>query len=135
VFTVGVGTVSGGEIPEAPTDGTARSAASLSRAMSPLRSSLDRASLLSIATSGGGKYFDLDRESDRQIASTIIDHARRRAGARGLDAVSEDLYWYCLLAAAGLLCLGTLFLRDHGELWLHGLWAALALLGVWMLSR
>ena len=36
-----------------------------------------------IATAGGGRYFELDRESDRDIANAIIDATRRRAERGG----------------------------------------------------
>ena len=66
-----------------------------------------------LATAGGGRYFELDRESDRDIANTIIDQTRRQAGTRGLQEGARDLYWNFLFAAAGFLGLGVLFLRDR----------------------
>ena len=60
-------------------------------------SSLDRSSLAVIATAGGGRYFELDRESDRDIANTIIDATRRRADAGTVEESTRDLYWSALL--------------------------------------
>jgi hypothetical protein len=88
-----------------------------------------------IANAGGGEYFEIDREGDRQIANTIIDAARRRAGSRGRQEESEELYWRCLAAAAGLLCIGVLFLQERVELWLQTAGASAALAIVWMLTR
>jgi Ca-activated chloride channel family protein len=129
VFAVGVGTAAGGDIPAAP---AAAGAAASSE--SPIRAILDRGSLLAIASAGGGQYFDLDRDSDRRIAGAIIDAVRRRAGARGIEPVSDELYWACLLAAACLLGLGVLFLEDRVELALHALATGGAMAAVWMLG-
>lgn len=131
VFVVGVGTTSGGLIPEASDDPT--SSRPRAREGPPVRvySTLDRASLLRIASAGGGRYFDLDRESDRTVASAIIDAARRHAGPRNIEASFQELYWECLLVAAGLVCVSVLSLRDRGELWLQVLGAGLALFAFW----
>ena len=130
VFVVGVGTTSGGMIPEPPPrpGGAATEA-------TPIRSSLDRTSLSQIAAASGGEYLELDREGDRDIANRIIDAARRRAGSRGLQVESEELYWRFLLAAAVLMCLGLLFLQERVELWLHAAGAGVALLLVWTITR
>ena len=130
VFVVGVGTTSGGLIPE-PSD--TPSSTGRQRQAPPVRvySTLDRASLLRIASAGGGRYFDLDRESDRTVASAIIDAARRHAGPRNLEATFQELYWEFLFAAAGLVGLGILSLRDRGELWLQVLGAGVALFVFW----
>jgi Ca-activated chloride channel family protein len=103
VFVVGVGTTVGGMIPD-PTGGTR------------LRSFLDRNSLSVIATAGGGRYFELDREPDREIASAIIDLTRRRAISTGLAEETMDLYGRALLAAAACLALAVLFLGDRAGL-------------------
>ena len=106
LFVVGVGTTAGGVIPE-PNREPGRAAVS---------SSLDRASLAVIATAGGGQYFEIGRESDRDIANTIIDSTRRRAQSGTVDESTRDLYWSALLAAAVLLGVGVLFLRDRASL-------------------
>ena len=54
----------------------------------------------------------------REISNRIIDAARKRAGSRGLEVANEELYWRFLLAAAGLMTLGLLFLQERAELWL-----------------
>jgi Ca-activated chloride channel family protein len=106
LYVVGVGTTVGGVIPE-PNRDVSRAAVS---------SVLDRASLATIATAGGGRYFELDRESDRDIANAIIDATRRRAASGELEESTRDLYWSALLLAAAFLGLGVLFLRDRASL-------------------
>jgi len=106
VFVVGVGTTAGGIIPDPKRDPT----------QAAIRSVLDRNSLATIATAGGGRYFELDREEDRDIANTIIDLTRRRSGGRGVEQAFEDRYREFLMAAAGLVVLGVLFLRDQSAL-------------------
>ena len=118
VYVIGVGTTVGGVIPE-PNRDPARAAVS---------STLDRTSLAAIATAGGGRYFELDRESDRDIANAIIDATRRRAEAGDVTETTRDLYWSALLIAAGFLGLGILFLRDRASLALQLAAAVAALL-------
>jgi hypothetical protein len=132
VYVVGVGTTVGGLIPE---PAKKASITGSPPPEPPIHSSLDRASLAMIANAGGGHYFELDREGDREIANTIIDAARRRAGSRGLQEEHEDLYWRCLAAAAVLLGAGIVFLQERVELWLQTAGAAAALAVVWMLTR
>lgn len=134
VFVVGVGTPSGGLIPE-PTEQASTVRARSGPPPARVYSTLDRASLLRIASAGGGRYFDLDRESDRTIASTVIDLARRHAGPRNLEATFQELYWECLFAAAALVCASVLCLRDRGELWLQVLGAGIALFVFWTAVR
>ena len=129
VFVVGVGTTVGGIIPEPKKSGP------LAPADAPIRSTLDRGSLAMIANAGGGAYFELDRDGDREIANQIIDAARRRAGSRGLQAENDELYWRCLVAAGALLAVGVLFLQERIELWLQTAGAAAALAVVWVLTR
>ena len=100
---VGVGTTAGGLIPD-PARAPDQPA---------LRSVLNRTELTRVATAGGGRYFELDRESDREIANTIIDQTRRRAGTVGIQEGLQELYWNFLLAAAVCVGLGVLFLRDR----------------------
>ncbi|MBI4264474.1 MAG: VWA domain-containing protein [Acidobacteria bacterium] len=77
VFVVGVGTPTGDFIPEAAVspDGAAPAAR-----MSPIRATLDRDSLRDIAAAAGGGYFELDRQSDRQIA--VADRRWQAPGGR-----------------------------------------------------
>ena len=106
LFVVGVGTTVGGVIPDPMRDPT----------RAPITSALDRTSLAVIATAGGGRYFELDRESDRDIANAVIDATRRRAETGTVDESVRDLYWSALLIAAGFLALGVVFLRDRASL-------------------
>ena len=110
IYTIGVGTSNGGFIPEPPR-GPSSGPPTL-----PVYSVLDRASLSVIATAGGGKYYELDRETDREIANDIIDTTRRRAGFQGLEEGTEPLYWRLLIVAAFFVCLGALFLHERAEL-------------------
>jgi Ca-activated chloride channel family protein len=113
LFVVGVGTQSGGWIPEppphpfsplAPTEGGG-----------PVRSALDRPALQTIAAAGRGVYYDLGRGADAGLANTIVDAARGRAGSAGFEEQVEELYWWCLLAAAGFLALGVWFVGDRTD--------------------
>ena len=117
LYVVGVGTTAGGVIPE-PGRQAGRGIVS---------SSLDRASLAVIANAGGGRYFELDRESDRDIANAIIDATRRRAEAGTVEETARELYWPVLVLAAVCLALGVLFLRDRASLALQLAAAAAAL--------
>lgn len=134
VFVVGVGTPSGGYIPEA-SDLLDRRRERMPARMSKIHSTLDRASLLAIASAGGGQYFDLNRDGDRAVATTIIDAVRRRGRSREVEESFDELYWECLFAAACLLCLSVLWLRRRSELLLHALGTGLALLMVWTAIR
>jgi Ca-activated chloride channel family protein len=90
IYVIGVGTTAGGVIPEP------QRAANVA----PVSSSLDRDSLAVIATAGGGRYFELGREKDADIANAIIAATRRRAVQTGVAEGTEDLYPQCLAAAA-----------------------------------
>ena len=129
VYVVGVGTSAGGLIP-APAPKTPNTPPE-----PPIRSSLDRTSLAQIANVGGGEYLELDREGDREIANRIIDAARRRAGSRGLQVGTEELYWRFLIAAAAFLAVGVLFMQERVELVLQAAGAGVALALVWTLTR
>jgi Ca-activated chloride channel homolog len=129
VYVVGVGTTMGGLIPEPPPK------TPNAPVEPPIRSTLDRTSLTMIANAGGGEYMELDREGDREIANRIIDAARRRAGSRGLQVGTEDLYWRLLVAAAALMGVGLFFVQERAELVLHAAGAGVALALVWTLTR
>lgn len=117
VNVVGIGTTAGGLIPDPKRQPN----------QPLLRSILNRAELTRIATAGGGRYYEIDRETDREIANQIIDQTRRRAGTVGIQEGTQELYWNFLLAAAVFLALGVLFLRDRVALALQ-LGAAVAVL-------
>ena len=63
---------------------------------------LDRESLRQIASAGGGEYFEMGHEPDRDVAFRIIDSVKRRAVA-SLEAQAEEsreeLYWQFLFVA------------------------------------
>ena len=100
IYVVGVGTPAGGYIPEAGSN----------HRLSRIHAVLDRESLRAIARGGGGEYFELDRASDRDVASRIISSVRRRAPAAPQEERQEELYWRFLVAAALVLCPGLLVL-------------------------
>ena len=134
VHVVGVGTSYGGLIPQAPLD-AGQATARVARSTSPILSILDRASLQQIATEGNGLYFDLERDGDRPIATTIVEATRRRAGTRALEESFEELHRYCLLAAAWLFGFSVLLLRERVELWLVVVGAGAAFAAVWAFVR
>src|SRR5438552_2667369 len=84
VYVVGVGTTGGSIIPDP---------AIITKKAEPIRAVLDRASLQQIARAGGGEYFELDRELDRDIAAKIITSIKRNAGTSQQVESYEDLYW------------------------------------------
>jgi Ca-activated chloride channel homolog len=106
---VGVGTTAGGIIPDPKREAN----------QPVVRSILNRAELTRIATAGGGRYYELDRETDREIANQIIDQTRRRAGTTGIQEGTRELYWNFLFAAGIFLAIGVLFLRDRVALGLQ----------------
>lgn len=124
VYAIGVGTSAGGYIPDAPPDPDAFPPR---KAQPPVFSTLDRSSLGAIATAGGGRYYELDRETDREIANEIIDATRSRASFRGVDESAQSFYWQMLLLSGALVCLGALFLQERAELALQFLGAAIVL--------
>ena len=132
IFVVGVGTTSGGVIPEPKRVVNPQSPVAQPPAV---YSSLDRDSLDAIATAGGGQYFELGREGDREIANRVIDAARRRAGSLGIEAGARELYWQCLFAAACLLAIGVIFMQERMELWLWTAGAGAALVLIWTATR
>ena len=132
IFVVGVGTASGGLIPEP----TRSSDATLPVARPALiDSSLDRESLTAIAVAGGGQYFELGRLSDREIANRVISATRRRTGSAGVETAGTDLYWQCLLVAAALLVIGIVFMQERIELWLYAIGAGATLFVLWSVTR
>jgi hypothetical protein len=93
IYVIGVGTTAGGIIPEPQrASGDA-----------PVASRLDRNSLSVIATAAGGRYFELDREKDSDIANAIIAATRRQAANAGVAETTRDLYSECLTIAAAVL--------------------------------
>ena len=126
IFVVGVGTLAGGRLPAfyGP-DGEEVKDPDV-----PLTSRLDRPSLQQIAYQGGGQYFELDRDGDRQIANAIIDAGKRMAPSITISNESEQLYWYFLTGAAGLVLFAIFFLRERADLWLQLVGAGVAL--VWV---
>ena len=112
LYVIGVGTLSGGMLPvSVDADGVEEP--------SPGRSRLDRPSLQRIAAAGGGQYFELDRDPDRDIANAIIDAGRRQAPTTAEEGQVQELYWRFLAAAIALAAAGSVFLRERVELGLQ----------------
>jgi len=114
VFVVGVGSVTGGVIPEGGPD-VGRLAVSGGAA---IHSAIDRGSLRAIADTGGGRYFELDRDGDLEVANLIVDETRRRAGPLATEE-RQPLYWWFLAASAALLAPGVLFLGEPADVCLQ----------------
>jgi len=108
INVVGVGTTAGGYIPA--TNGP-------NAALSNIHAALDRESLRTIARAGRGEYYELGLEADRDIAEQIISNVRKRAPAVPREEKFDDIYWRFLVAAAVVVCLGTVSLRQRTELW------------------
>ena len=124
VDVIGVGTSTGGLIP-LPHDDSGK----VLTGFTPIRSSLDRISLMSMAREGNGEYFELGTSSDQQIAARIIQSAARRSGNEQVDESFDELYWYLLAAATGALAIGLVFLKPRAQL-LLGIAVTLALLAL-----
>ncbi len=110
VYTVGVGTTAGGLIPQLP-------AGPYDAPEAPVHSALDRQSLRAIAEAGDGAYHELGVDSGQDIALRILGDVERRAQATHREEAFTELYWYLLAAAAGLVGLGTLLVREQAQLW------------------
>lgn len=109
VYVIGVGTSAGGFIPQLPTS-------RYEEPEDPIHSVLDRRSLSAIAEAGGGDYYELGVDSDQDIALRIISDVQRRAQATQREETFTELYWFFLAMAAGLVCLGTLFVKERTQL-------------------
>jgi hypothetical protein len=126
LFVVGVGTLAGGQMPQFRNE----KGEVVFDPEAPTRSRLQRRILQQIASAGGGRYFELDRNDDRFIAGAIVDAGKRLAPTLGVTEEAEELYWYFLSAAAVVAGIGLLFLRDPGDLWIQVVGGTVALMGV-----
>lgn len=124
IYVVGVGTTTGGLIPDLPPH-------PYDRRFLPIHSALDRPSLRAIADGGGGKYFELGVESDEVIALQLLADVQQRGGGTRREATYAELYWWFLVGAAGCLGLATALLRERTQLWCQ-LAGGVALLVVWL---
>ena len=110
IYVVGVGTTAGGIIPDLPPR-------RYQPPPEPIHSSLDRRSLRTIATAGGGRYYELGTQSDQLLAVQIISDARQFAPRTGRAEAVEELYWPLLAAAAGFVGLAICGIRERAQLW------------------
>ena len=114
VFVVGVGTVTGGLIPEPRGDDGLIPKAKI-------RSKLDRAALRDIARQGSGQYFELGAAPDEDTAFAILAAARQNATRSQTEERIEPLYWHALLAAVLFACIaGMAAARSVERRWLLG---------------
>jgi hypothetical protein len=120
IFVVGVGTLAGDYLPEIPQPPN-------EPPVPHTISRLNRVSLQRIADSGGGQYFELDRDSDRDIANAIVDAGRRLAPPKAAEPTVVEFYPRLLAAAVALAGISLLFMRGRTELWLQAGLAAAAL--------
>ena len=125
LYVVGVGTLGGGLLPDIRLEGE--------EAAPPGRSRLDRASLQRIAAAGGGQYFELDRDPDRDIANAIIDAARRQAPITTEEGTTEELYWRFLAGGLAFAVLAMVWVREKSELWIQLTGAVGTGLALWAL--
>jgi Ca-activated chloride channel family protein len=114
-YVIGVGSVDGGLIPEPEWSYGVVPAWAQGP---PVYSVLDRLSLQEIALTGRGRYFELDRESDRAIALRIIEEVRASSVAARQEQMVEA-YWYCLVVAAAALAVALFAARDRVQLGGH----------------
>lgn len=112
IFVVGVGTLAGAPLPDA----VDAAGEPMKDSTTPSRSMLARDQLMRISSSGGGQYFEIGREPDRDIANAIIDAGRRLAPSLGSGETKEDLHWRAIVLAPFLLALGLVFVRDRQDL-------------------
>jgi Ca-activated chloride channel homolog len=112
MFVIGVGTLNGGRMPVVPE----LDAETAPDEMPLLVSRLDRAALQRIASAGRGRYFELDRVPDRDIANAIVDAGRRLAPALGSVEEHTDLYWWFLCAGGIAAAIGVFFVREPAAL-------------------
>ncbi|MQA30478.1 MAG: VWA domain-containing protein, partial [Luteitalea sp.] len=131
LFVVGVGTLGGARLPDFKDE----NGEVVVDPDVPLTSRLDRTALQRIAAAGGGQYFEIDRESDRQIANAIIDSGRKMAPSLGAAEQAEDLYWRFIVLAGLVPFVGLLFLRDRAELWIQAIGAVIVLVVVSAILR
>ncbi len=110
VYVIGVGTTAGGFIPQLPVS-------IYDTPEDPIHSVLDRPSLRAIAEAGGGEYYELGVDADQDVALKILTDVQRRAQSTQREETFTELYWFLLVAAAGLISVGTLLLTERTQLW------------------
>lgn len=103
VFTLGVGTEGGGNIPEGY--GKKRDMQG-----TEILTRLNRNSLQSVADAAGGQYFELsDRRNDIKRMATVIEGLKGEVRGTRMTNVSTNRYYYFLGAALLLMLLDSLF--------------------------
>ena len=110
VYVIGVGTTAGGFIPQLPVS-------IYEQPEDPIHTVLDRQSLRAIAQAGDGDYYELGVDSAQDVALQILTDVQSRAQSTQRRETFTELYWFLLAAAAGLVGLGTLLLKEPTQLW------------------
>lgn len=122
VYVIGVGKESGGIIPKPPPKPPQQQyvyhpflgvpipnpqfSQEKEEEYKPTYSRLDRKSLMKIANMGKGRYFELNIESDKNIAAKIISDIQAKSGSDEKQEKFAELYWHFLLASAIFLIAG-----------------------------
>jgi hypothetical protein len=108
IHVIGVGTLAGGPLPAVSDASGAPPSPGVSR--------LERAALQRIASAANGRYFELDRESDRTIAHEIIAAGRRLVPPVAVEDAADQLYWIFLCIAGAFVALGVVVERQRATL-------------------
>ena len=120
IFVIGVGTDTGGFIPapilpggcywDEESEQQICTESHPDETYTPIHSSIDRSSLQRIASAGRGRYFELDRMPDGEIAASIINAFRLQSFERKTKESFAELYWECMCGAMLFIGLSMFFL-------------------------
>ena len=118
IHVIGVGTDIGGFIPSPPLSTQGYYDQSLGYWVDPepqeeyvpIHSAIDRVSLRRIANAGRGRYFELNRGPDSEIAASIISMTRLQSVNRKRTEDWRELYWELMCGAVFFIGLSVVFL-------------------------
>ena len=63
------------------------------------------------------EYYELGVDADQDVALQILTDVQGRAQSTQREETFTELYWFLLVGAAGLVCLGTVLLKERTQLW------------------